>query len=164
MVLKISKEPPRVSKALFRLYTDYQLFMQKCFRKDRENFRKMRSRPHRQNKAAQPRCFLFWRCLGTRIYGGTAPGPLGLRGRYANRKVGFFACGKRRRTSDLVPAGDSRRRRQGVEVDRVRPRYAGSSLVRTAFPAPKVPPLGLRGRNANALLFILAFLFAIFGV
>ena len=36
-----------VSKALFRLYTDYQLFMQKCFRKDGENFRKMRSRPHR---------------------------------------------------------------------------------------------------------------------
>ena len=47
MVLKISKEPPMVSKALFRLYTDYQLFMQKCFRKDGENFRKMRSRPHR---------------------------------------------------------------------------------------------------------------------
>ena len=50
MVLKISKEPPRVSKALFRLYTDYQLFMQKCFRKDGENFRKMRSRPHRKRE------------------------------------------------------------------------------------------------------------------
>ena len=47
MVLKISKEPPRVSKALFRLYTDYQLFMQKCFRKDGENFRQIRSLPHR---------------------------------------------------------------------------------------------------------------------
>jgi hypothetical protein len=60
MVLKISKEPPMVSKAVFRLYTDYQLFMQKCFRKDVENFRKMRSRPHRQNKSnAEALLFYF---------------------------------------------------------------------------------------------------------
>ena len=49
------------------------------------------------------------------------------------QKVGSFACGKRRRTSDLAPAGGSRRRRRGGgDTARDCPRHAGSSLVRTA--------------------------------